>query len=301
MTSSTHAHLFVRGMGLSTRYVLYLLASLILLGVDARYVFLHGVRGGINTGIVAVQQALALPWEWSQEVAAFFVTHGAIKQDNTRLRVEMERLRMRQLDRQGLQDENRHLRELLALPPRAGGTPLVAEIVQTLPNPFSRMVVIDRGRLRGVEAGWPVVDADGLVGQVTRSDRLSAQITLLTDRDQAAPVQNQRNGLRLIVSGTGSDRLLEVRFLDMHADVKPGDLLYTSGIDGLYPPGIPVAQVESIEPPRNTPFARAKCRPVGGVGRYRHVAVLQPTAPAPLPAAAQTAPPAPVPSPPLPR
>jgi rod shape-determining protein MreC len=266
MTSSTHAHLFVRGMGLSTRYVLYVLVCLALLGVDARYAFLNGVRGGINTGLLTLQQLLALPWVWSQEVSAFFVTHGEIKQDNTRLRAQMEQLRMRQQDRQSLIDENRHLRELLDLAPRTGGTPLVAEIVQTLPSPFSRMVVIDRGSLRGVQAGWPVVDAEGLVGQVTRSDPLSAEITLLTDRDQAAPVQNQRNGLRLIVSGTGSDRLLEVRFLDMHADVKPGDLLYTSGIDGLYPPGIPVAQVEAVEPPRNTPFAHAKCRPLGGVG-----------------------------------
>jgi rod shape-determining protein MreC len=109
----------------------------------------------------------------------------------------------------------------------------------------------------------------------------TAEVTLLTDRDQGAPVQNLRNGLRIIVSGQGSDTLLEVRFLDMHADLQPGDLLHTSGIDGVYPAGIPVAQVVRTEPPRHTPFARALCRPLGGVGQYRYMAVLKPDPAAP--------------------
>jgi rod shape-determining protein MreC len=123
----------------------------------------------------------------------------------------------------------------------------------------------------------PVVDSNGLVGQVTRVYPWTAEVTLLTDRDQAAPVLNLRNGLRAIVSGQGSDTLLEVRFLDMHADLQPGDLLYTSGIDGIYPAGIPVARVLKTELPRNTPFARALCQPLGGVGRYLHMAVMVPT------------------------
>jgi rod shape-determining protein MreC len=127
-----------------------------------------------------------------------------------------------------------------------------------------------------------VVDALGLVGQVTRVFPWSSEVTLLTDRDQGAPVQNLRNGLRIIVSGQGSDNLLEVRFLDMHADLRPGDWLYTSGIDGVYPAGIPVAQVVRTEPPRHTPFARALCKPLGGVGHYRHLAVLKPLPPEPL-------------------
>jgi rod shape-determining protein MreC len=124
-----------------------------------------------------------------------------------------------------------------------------------------------------------VVDANGLVGQVTRVYPWSAEVSLLTDRSQGAPVLNMRNGLRIIVSGQGSDNFLEVRFLDMHADLQPDDLLYTSGIDGIYPAGIPVARVVKTEPPHHTPFARALCQPLGGVGRYRHMAVLVPTTP----------------------
>jgi rod shape-determining protein MreC len=156
---------------------------------------------------------------------------------------------------------------------------LAGEVVETLPDPFTRKVVINRGSSHGIHAGWPVVDAAGLVGQVTRVYPWTAEVTLLTDRDQGAPVQNLRNGLRVIVSGQGSDNLLEVRFLDMHADLKPGDVLYTSGIDGIYPAGVPVARVVQTEPPRHTPFARALCQPLGGVGRYRHMAILVPVQP----------------------
>ncbi len=276
MPAAAQAHLFVREMGLPTRFALYALTCLLLLGVDARYSALNGVRGLLNAVLQPAQRLLAMPWEWSQDVAGFFVAHGELKREAARLHQALDQQRITQQDRLTLLAENQRLRGLLALPPRPGVVPMVAEITETLPSPFSRKVVINKGRIAGIIAGWPVVDANGLVGQVTRSDPLTAEVTLLTDNDQAAPVQILRNGLRLIVSGTGSDRLLEVRFLDMHADIKPGDLLYTSGIDGIYPAGIPVAQVVQTEPPRNTPFARAYCRPLGGVGRYRHVAVLQP-------------------------
>lgn len=275
MSRAPHAPLFVREMGLSARLGVYVLICLLLAGLDARYAALAGVRFGLNAIIHPVQMALAQPWEWLQEVGGFLVTHGELQQDNERLRQAQDRLLSGQQDRQALALENERLRGLLALPPRPGVAPLVAEIVKTAPDPFSRKIIINRGSLQGIVAGWPVVDATGLVGQVTRVFPWSAEVTLLTDRDQDAPVQNQRNGLRIIVSGMGSDSLLQVRFLDMHADIKPGDLLYTSGIDGVYPAGIPVAQVVKTEAPRHTPFARALCRPLGGVSHYRHVAVLQ--------------------------
>jgi len=283
MTHTPQAPLFVREMGLPTRFALYLLVCLLLLALDARYSALVWLRSGLNAALHPMQQVLAAPWEWSQDVAGFFITHGELKRDNELLREERDRMRIAQQDRQTLLAENNNLRQLLELPARPDTAPRVAEIVQTVPSPFARKVIINRGSAHGLAAGWPVVDAAGLVGQVTRSYPLTAEVTLLTDRDQGAPVQNLRNGLRLIVSGTGSDKWLEVRFLDMHADIKEGDLLYTSGIDGTYPAGIPVAQVVKTEPPRHTPFARAYCRPLGGVGRYRHVAVLKPLEQAPAP------------------
>lgn len=289
MFPAPHAPLFVREMGLPARFSLYVLVCLFLLAVDARYSTLSGVRSGLNALIHPAQIALAQPWEWLQSAGRFFIAHGELAAENTRLKRQHELLSAGILDRAAMASENAQLRALLALPPRPGFSMLTGEVIETLPDPFARKVVINRGSRHGLNAGWPVVDAAGLVGQVTRVYPWTAEVSLLTDRDQGAPVQNQRNGLRIIVSGQGSDNLLEVRFLDMHADLQAGDLLYTSGIDGVYPAGIPVARVLKTEPPRHTPFARALCQPIGGVGRYRHMAVLVPmpqtaaTAPAPAP------------------
>ena len=289
MFPAPHAPLFVREMGLPARFSLYVLVCLFLLAVDARYSTLSGVRSGLNALIHPAQIALAQPWEWLQSAGRFFIAHGELAAENTRLKRQHELLSAGIRDRAAMASENAQLRALLALPPRPGFSMLTGEVIETLPDPFARKVVINRGSHHGLNAGWPVVDAAGLVGQVTRVYPWTAEVSLLTDRDQGAPVQNQRNGLRIIVSGQGSDNLLEVRFLDMHADLQAGDLLYTSGIDGVYPAGIPVARVLKTEPPRHTPFARALCQPIGGVGRYRHMAVLVPmpqtaaTAPAPAP------------------
>jgi len=277
-------------MGLPARFGLYVLICLFLLALDARYSALSGVRSGLNAALHPLEMALAQPWTWTQNAAGFFVNHGELTADNAKLRQEQDRMRSNIQDRQALAAENAQLRAMLALPPRPGVTPLVGEVMETVPDPFSRKVIINRGAAHGVSAGWPVVDAIGLVGQVTRVYPWTSEVTLLTDRDQGAPVQNMRNGLRLIVSGQGSDNLLEIRFLDMHADLKPGDWLVTSGIDGVYPAGIPVAQVVQTEPPRHTPFARALCKPVGGVGQYRHVAILKPDPATQAAAAAKTAP-----------
>ncbi len=287
MSPAPHAPLFVREMGLPARFSLYVLVCLFLLALDARYATLFGLRASLNAFLHPAQIVLAQPWEWLQGVGRFFVSHGELVAENTRLKRQQELLGAGMRDRAAIAAENTQLRGLLALPPRPGYRMLTGEVIETVPDPFARKVIINRGGSHGLAEGWPVVDAAGLVGQVTRVYPLTAEVTLLTDRDQGAPVQNLRNGLRIIVSGQGSDNLLEVRFLDMHADLQPGDLLYTSGIDGVYPAGVPVARVLKTEPPRHTPFARALCQPLGGVGRYRHMAVLVPL---PKPAAAVPAP-----------
>ncbi len=277
MSPAPHAPLFVREMGLPARFSLYVLVCLFLLALDARYATLSGLRAGLNAVIHPAQIALAQPWEWLKDVGRFFVAHGELAAINTQLKRQQELIAAGLNDRVAIHAENTQLRALLALPERPGYRLLAGEIIETSPDPFSRKVIINRGGSHGIAAGWPVVDANGLVGQVTRIYPWSAEVTLLTDRDQGAPVLNLRNGLRVIVTGQGSDNLLEIRFLDMHADLQAGDLLYTSGIDGIYPAGVPVARVLKIEPPRHTPFARALCQPLGGAGRYRHMAVLVPT------------------------
>ncbi len=277
--------MFVRVMGLPVRFALYILASLALMGVDARYDALGLLRTGVAAVLHPVQVGLARPFHYLQDALDFFAVHGQLVHEKQRLEATQRALMQQLHDRAWLAAENAHLRGLLGLAIPPGYTGHGVEVVQAMANPFTRKVVVDRGSLQGLTAGWPAVDASGLVGQVTRVYPASSEITLITSREQDIPVQVVRNGLRLIVSGTGQDRLLEVRFLDMHADLQPGDELVTSGLDGVYPAGIPVARVVAVEPPRHTPFARAVCAPVAGVGRHRQMLILQRETPAAAPTA----------------
>jgi len=275
MAMTAQPPMFVRVMGLPLRFALYALASLVLIGADARYDTLRLLRSGVAAALHPVQTGLARPFHYLQDAFDFFTVHGELVQEKHRLE-QRQRALMQQLhDRTLLQAENAHLRSLLGLAVPPGYTAHGVEVVQAMTNPFSRKVVVDRGSVHGLSTGWPAVDDLGLVGQVTGVYPTSSEITLITSRDQDIPVQVVRNGLRLIVSGTGQDRLLEVRFLDMHADLRPDDVLVTSGLDGVYPPGIPVARVVSVEPPRHSPFARAVCAPLAGVGRHRQMLILQ--------------------------
>ncbi|TCJ12782.1 rod shape-determining protein MreC [Parasulfuritortus cantonensis] len=269
------APMFARAMGLPARLALYGVICVALMVLDHRYDAMTTVRVGSASLIHPLQSALARPFEFLGEAGEFFATHGQLLREKRRLEIDRERLAALLQGYAALQSENAYLQGVLKLTPPAGSEPLAARITRVLPNPFVRKLVVDRGSADGVEAGRPVVDLTGLVGQVTEVYPNSSVITLLTSKEEAAPVQNQRNGLRLIVSGIGSDNLLEVRYLDMHADLKAGDLLTTSGIDGVYPAGIQVARVVSVEAPRQTPFARAVCQPIGHIGQHRYVLILK--------------------------
>jgi len=260
---------------LPARFALYCLLCLVLMVVDLRYQALGVLRQAIAAAIHPLQAGLTRPVQYFAEALDFFTVHGDLLRENRQLRQEQFQLRSERQTLDSLRMENAELRALLGLDKPSGYSTRAAEIIRVLPDPFNRKVLIDRGLRHGIEAGLPVADAQGLVGQVTRAFALSSEVTLLTSRGQAAPVQAARTGLRLIVSGIGRDRLLEVRFLDMHADLRPGDELLTSGLDGIYPAGIPVARVISVHPPKDTPFARALCVPVSQVGAHRNLLVLR--------------------------
>lgn len=275
MATSAQALMFVRVMGLPARLALYAIASMILMGLDVHYDALRLARQGIAAVLHPLQVALAQPFYKFQEALDFFRVHGELWRENYRLREQQQELMIKLHDRSLLKAENLHLRRLLGLTTPPNYRSLGVEVVQGMSNPFSRKVVVNRGRMHGLSAGWAVVDASGLVGQITRVNPTSSEVTLITSQDQDVPVLVVRNGLRLIVSGTGHDRLMEVRFLDMHADLQPNDILVTSGLDGVFPAGIPVARVLSIEPPRHTPFARAICKPIAGAEHNRQMFVLK--------------------------
>jgi rod shape-determining protein MreC len=162
---------------------------------------------------------------------------------------------------------------LLATRERLGTELVAAEVLYAARDPFSRKVVIDKGSQDDIRAGQVAVDNRGVVGQVTRVYPWLSEVTLVTDKGQFVPVQNLRNGLRSILSGTGSDGAVELRFVSPNADFETGDELVTSGIDGVYPPGLPVARVTKVERGADQIFARVTGVPLGGVANHTHLLI----------------------------
>jgi rod shape-determining protein MreC len=288
---------FKRGLPPTARLTLYLLVALALLVADLRYRYLETVRQGLSVLTYPLQIVAETPAEWTRDTFKYFSSLSTLRQENERLREQALNDSKRLLRQESLETENHQMRELLGMHERIGVRSSAAEIIYTARDPFARRVIIDRGQRDGIEAGLPVIDGAGVVGQVTRVFPLQAEVTLLTDRDQAVPVKVVRNGLRAIMFGAGGGQL-ELRYLAANADVEPGDTIVTSGLVGVYAPDLPVAKVIKVDRDDARGFARFICKPVAGIERSGAVLVLSriqeapPPRPAELPAtAAPTKPP----------
>jgi rod shape-determining protein MreC len=172
--------------------------------------------------------------------------------------------------------ENKRLRALLELRPALTVRTQPAEVLYEASDPFSRKVIIDRGTAQGVAVASPVINEAGVLGQVTRVYPLSSEVTLLTDKDAAIPVLNPRTQQRSAAFGIAAGAGLELRFMANNADMKVGDILETSGVDAVYPPGLPVATVTAIDRKVDTGFAKVMLAPVAQPDGVRHVLVLEP-------------------------
>ena len=266
---------FKRGPAPLARLSFYATLALALIFIDSRFQTLELLRQGLSLLTHPIQQVAHAPAEVFQNAANYFSSVTRLQEENTRLkRAQLDGteslLRTKQLEA-----ENERLRKLLDVKNRQKANGRVAQILYAARDPFSRRVVADKGQQDKIVAGQPVVDELGLVGQVTRVFPFVSEITLITDKDQAVPVQIVRNGLRSVVFGLGNGQL-ELRFMPANADVQNGDLLVTSGLDGIFLPGLPVAKVIHIERDTSYSFARIYCVPVAGVENYGEVMVLDP-------------------------
>jgi rod shape-determining protein MreC len=173
--------------------------------------------------------------------------------------------------------ENKQLRSLLNLHERLNTVGVVAEVLYDAADPYTRKLIINKGMTNGVKTSAPVMDEHGILGQVTRVLPLVSEVTLVTDREHSIPVLNTRTGARGVAYGeSGGAPLLELRFMATNADIEVGDQLTTSGVDGVYPPGVPVGIVTKVERRAETAFARILCEPVGRVQGAKHVMVIDP-------------------------
>ena len=285
---------FKRGPAPLTRLLLCFLLSVALLISDARYKYLDGIRQAVAVVLYPLERLASAPRALLGRIGQFFITQSALRTENTQLAEQNLRNAATLQKYRALAAENAHLRDLLAARQRFPDGTLFAEVLYTGRDPFTRRIVVDKGSQAGVKAGQPVVDETGVIGQVTRVYPWLAEITLITDKEHAVPVQNLRNGLRAVLGGTGADDRLELKFIPLNADYQNGDQLVTSGIDGVYPPGLPVAEVSNVERNAAFLFAHIVCRPLAGVANYGQVLIVswennapQPPAEEPKPAGAK--------------
>ena len=265
---------FKRGPTPLVRLLLCSLLSVALLISDARYRYLEGIRQVVSVVVYPLQRLAGTPRIMLDAVGDFFVTHASLRTENAKLATQSLQDAVALRKYAALAAENAHLRDLLAARQRYGESTVFAEVLYTARDPFTRKVVIDKGQQHGIRAGQPVIDHIGIVGQVTRIYPWLAEITLITDKEQAVPVQNLRNGLRAVIGGTANNGQLELKFIPLNADFQNGDQLVTSGIDGVYPPGLPVAEVTNVERNAAFLFARITCKPLAGVTSHGQVLVL---------------------------
>lgn len=266
---------FKRGPAPVALLSFYLALSLALLIVDARFQALEVLRQGLAMFTHPVQRLAHFPAQFLDNAGGYFATVARLQDENARLqRARLENVATLLRSRH-VEAENAHLRKLLGVKERQQVSGQVAQILYSARDPYARRVVIDKGQQDKVIAGQPVIDDAGIVGQVTRVFPFLAEVTLITDKEQAVPVQVVRTGLRSVVFGLGNGQL-ELRFLPTNADVQNGDLLVTSGLDGIFPPGFPVAKVVHIESDTAYSFARIFCIPLAGVEHFSEVMVLDP-------------------------
>jgi len=266
--------LFKQGPSAIARLLFFVVLSLVLLISDARFKTLDIVRGVLGAGLYPLQRAALVPRDLFMGAADLAVTSATLRADNTQLHTRNLQLSQQANQAAALAAENGHLRALLQLSQRIGAQTTPAEIQYDTRDPFTQKVVIGGGSQQGIQNGAPVLSEDGVIGQVTRVFPMQSEVTLLTDKDQAVPVEIVRTGLRSVIYGTPNGDLLDLRFVPISADVQVGDELVTSGLDGVYPQGLPVAKVLRVDKLADTAFARVVCVPLAAVRGARQVLVL---------------------------
>ncbi|HOY71292.1 MAG TPA: rod shape-determining protein MreC [Methylotenera sp.] len=263
--------LFARGPSAFARLIFFATLSFALIATDTRFHYLLGVRQFFITILHPFEIIANLPATIYHNTNEYFSTHNRLLDENTRLKQKTLELGVAIQKLNSLALENKHLRELLQANQRLPVHSIVAEVIHVGRDVFTKKIFVNRGKLHQVVAGEAVVDANGVIGQVTRVFPLSSEVTLVTDKSLAIPVQVERNGLRAIAFGLGRDNAIDLPFLPTNVDVQRGDVLTTSGIDGVYPAGLAVALVIQVDIAPNAPFARIICKPIGGTENHRQV------------------------------
>lgn len=271
---------FKQGPSALSKLMVFSALALFLMVADQRFRVAQPVRAALATVLYPLQWLALQPVAAARGAGDYFtaLSQAQAAEAQARQRLAEQAARSQQVEQLTL--ENERLRSLLSMRERSGTRGMGAQVLFDAADPYARKVVIDRGQTHGVVAGSPVIDESGVLGQVTRVYPLVSEVSLLIDRDQAIPVLNARSGVRSVAHGapSRSGDGLELRYTAATADIAEGDLLTTSGVDGVYPPGLPVAKVTEVERQAESSFARIRVAPLARVEGALHVLVLAPVA-----------------------
>lgn len=272
---------FRQGPSALSKLTFFSALALFLMVADTRLQIAQPIRVAVAAVLYPVQWAVLQPVTWAQTGGQYFesLKQAQSNEEAAQRQLTLQSQRTNQIEQLAL--ENVRLRQLLGLRERLTTPAQTAQVLYDAADPYTHKVIVDRGSVDGTLPGSPVLDEHGILGQVTRVYPMISEVTLIIDRDQAIPVLNTRTGARGLIFGDPSARAsaLELRFMAASADVQAGDQLTTSGVDGVYPAGLPVARVEKVERRADTAFARITCAPLALVSGVRHVMILTPVGP----------------------
>jgi len=259
---------------LGFRALALVVLSILLMWLDHRENHLDAVRRAIGAAVYPIQIVVDAParlWGWAREIST---SKNQLRLENSRLRTEALITRGRTQELAALKAENDRLRAMLDAREQVRGEVRVAEIMAVDANPYRHNIVLDVGSSDGVYDGQAIVDASGVVGQVIETGLTTSQAILISDPDHTLPVVVNRNGLRTVAFGTGKYDRLDLPFLANNADIRPGDLLVTSGLGGAFPSGYPVAVVETVTRIPQESFADVTAVPAAALDQVREIMLI---------------------------
>lgn len=282
--------IFRQGLPALTKLLLCAALAVFLMVADRRFTVAGPLRAALATLLLPVAEVVKAPRQLAAHAGDYLRGLQAAQAAEHAAHQALVRQAATLARANELAAENAKLRSLLALQPATPVATLAAEVLYEAPDPFSRQLVLNRGSRHGVVAGAPVIDERGVLGQVTRLYPLSSEVTLLVDKNAAIAVISTRTGQRYVAYGGWPTIPLALRFVTANADLRPGDALVTSGIDGVFPAGLAVAEVSEMDRRGEGGFARVALKPAASADAVRHVLVLQPLSAVLPPPAAASAP-----------
>ena len=266
--------LFAPEAAANIRVIVFVLASIVLMYLDHRQQHLELLRNTLATLTYPIQYAIQVPFETATWLSETLASRGALRDENARLKQQQFLMNVQLQKLTGLEAENRRLRLLLESSVNIRERVLIAELLSVAFDPYRHQILLNKGTRDGVHIGQPLLDSDGIVGQIIHANALTANAILITDPNHALPVQNVRNGLRTIAVGTGNFQQIELPNIPNNDDIQVGDLFVTSGLGGRFPRGYPVARVVQVELDTGRPFARVIAKPTASLDRRREVLVI---------------------------